>query len=113
MFKNTACLILKVVIGMSIPSISFADEWVGQDKTLHFVVGMGVGVIGNAVDSPKTGCISGAVVGILKEVYDSYHPESHTVSFKDATVTMIGACSSAKLSGVYFGPGWIRYRMSF
>jgi uncharacterized protein YfiM (DUF2279 family) len=92
---------------------SQADEWTGQDKSLHFIAGAGVGIIGNAIDSPKVGCISGFVVGTLKEGYDSLHPESHTVSMKDMLVTALGACTIANVSGLVFGPGWIKYKINF
>jgi uncharacterized protein YfiM (DUF2279 family) len=107
---------LKQIISITTLLVSFssqADEWTGQDKTLHFLAGAGIGFVGNAFDSPKVGCIGGFVVGTLKEGYDSMHQETHTVSMKDMLVTALGACTVANVSGLVFGPGWIKYKINF
>jgi len=106
--------LLSIIMLLSSFSIQASeDEWSGEDKRLHFIAGVGVGFIGNAFDSPKTGCVAGFIVGALKEGYDSLEPKEHTVSIKDIIVTTLGACLTSNVSGFLLGPGWIKYKIVF
>lgn len=69
-----------------------------QDKLLHYIAGQivaGLIFIASAAFFPLwitviLSMIVTVVIGILKEVYDKHHPDTHTADFKDAMATIIG-----------------------
>lgn len=87
------------------------DAWTGQDKRLHFGVGVAVGTAGTLVtENPHIGFALGAAVGAAKELRDR---RGHgTCSFQDFAITALGAAAGAygtawiilpRKSGVFFG----------
>lgn len=69
-----------------------------QDKLLHYIAGQivaGLIFMTSATFFPLwitviLSMVVTVVIGILKETYDKYHPDSHTADFKDAIATIIG-----------------------
>jgi len=91
-----------------------ADEWTGADKGLHAQAGAAVGGISAALSqSPTVGCLASVAVGIGKELFDMQHPDKHTASYKDATVTAIAGCLSAKFTDVVIGPRFLGWKKEF
>lgn len=91
-----------------------ADQWTGADKAKHAQAGAAVGGIGAALSqNPTIGCLASVAVGIGKEVYDAKHPDAHTASFKDAAVTAIAGCLSAKFTDVVIGPRFLGWKKEF
>lgn len=77
------------------------DPWTGPDKVKHLGVGFAVGSsVTLATKRPIVGLLSGAGVGIAKEVYDSRRP-GHVCSIQDAIVTAAGAAAGA------YGTAWV------
>lgn len=90
-----------------------ADEWTGKDKVQHAQAGALIGGIAAAASqSPTVGCLMSAGAGIGKEVWDAHHP-GHDPSAKDAIVTTVAGCLSAKAVGVVIGPRFIGFKKEF
>lgn len=90
------------------------DKWTGKDKALHAQGGAAVGGIGAALSqSPTVGCLASVAVGVGKEMFDMQHPDQHTASFKDAAVTAIAGCLSAKLTDIVIGPRFLGWKKEF
>jgi len=87
---------MKKIILTILLSISVLHAGIESDKVKHIYAGViiygGCVLFGKAIDSDslnyKTCLIPvvGAAVG--KEVYDYYHPESHSAEFMDIAATM-------------------------
>lgn len=91
-----------------------ADEWTGKDKAGHAQAGALIGgIAAAAAQSPTVGCLMAVGAGIAKEAYDTQHPDKHTASYKDATVTAAFGCLAAKFSSLVVGPNRIVFRKEF
>ena len=91
-----------------------ADDWTGKDKAGHAQAGALIGGIAAAASkSPTVGCLFAVGAGIAKEAYDTQHPDKHTASYKDATVTAAFGCLAAKFSSLVVGPNRIWFRKEF
>lgn len=109
MFRNLA---LAGVVGFC--SCAHGDQWTGKDKAGHAQAGALIGSLSAAASkSPAVGCLIAVGAGVAKEAYDTQHPQTHTVSFKDAAVTAAFGCLAAKVSGVFIGPGFIGVKGEF
>lgn len=90
------------------------DKWTGADKALHAQAGAAVGGLGAALSqSPTVGCLASVVVGAGKELFDMQRPAQHTASWKDATVTAVAGCLSAKFTEVVIGPRFLGWKKEF
>lgn len=90
-----------------------ADEWTGKDKAGHAQAGALIGGIAAAASqSPTVGCLMAAGAGLAKELWDSQHP-GHDPSAKDAIVTTVAGCLSAKVVGVVVGPHFVGFKKEF
>jgi len=67
-----------------------------KDKAFHFMGGMGV-AISLGIISLGLGLIAGISVAVAKEVYDSKHPEKHTVDGMDFIATMVGVLTAIEI----------------
>lgn len=90
-----------------------ADEWTGKDKAGHAQAGALIGGIAAASQSPAVGCLFAVGAGIAKEAYDTQHPDKHTASYKDATVTAAFGCLAAKFTSLVVGPNQIIWKKEF
>ena len=72
-----------------------------KDKRLHFAVGLAIGV-GVFILNPYLAFITGCIVAIGKEVYDYFHPDTHTADVTDALVTIAGVALGI------FGTSWFQ-----
>ena len=91
-----------------------ADEWTGADKAKHAQAGAAVGSIGAALSqSPTAGCLLSVASGVGKELFDMQHPDAHTASFKDAAVTAVAGCLSAKFTDIVIGPRFLGWKKEF
>lgn len=62
-----------------------------QDKLYHLLAGVGISFLGAVIfSSVLAGILAACAAGVLKEVWDYYHPEGHTVDVWDALFTMFG-----------------------
>jgi uncharacterized protein YfiM (DUF2279 family) len=103
---------LLIAIAM-LPSLAHADEWAGRDKNLHFVVGAAVGgAVTIATNRRDYGIAAGVAVGLAKEIYDSQHRATHTLSAKDFAVTALGAVAGS-YTGLVIRRQFIGYQTSF
>lgn len=98
-----------LLIGFSLISVkSFADDWTGKDKNLHFLAGASISsLVTVATKDEKIGFISGVAMGLAKEVYDSKNKGD--VSGKDFIVTALGSAIGAKITGLYISSDGIYY----
>ena len=61
------------------------------DKIAHFAGGAFVSAVGYYVlPTPGMAIVVPVVVGLLKEVYDKFHPDKHTVDVWDWVATSAG-----------------------
>jgi uncharacterized protein YfiM (DUF2279 family) len=82
-----------------------SDAWTGQDKALHFMVSMPLGMMGAKLvsdgQSPAEqffyGALLGSLPGLMKETRDIHHRGS-TASYKDMTYNILGASLGAFVS---------------
>lgn len=94
--------------------VAQADDWTGKDKAGHAQAGALIGgIAAAAAQSPTVGCLMAVGAGIAKEAYDTQHPDKHTASYKDATVTAAFGCLAAKFSSLVVGPNRIVFRKEF
>lgn len=94
--------------------VAQADDWTGKDKAQHAQAGALIGgIAAAAAQSPTVGCLMAVGAGIAKEAYDTQHPEKHTASYKDATVTAAFGCLAAKFTSLVIGPNRIWFRKEF
>ena len=70
------------------------------DKRLHFIVGLFLALPLAVMGWPFEGIALAAVVGALKEVWDRFHPLTHTADFFDFAATVFGGMAGA-------GIGWL------
>lgn len=67
-------LILAIMAHGAFTNYAHADEWTGQDKTLHFLGGAAVGAaVTIATNRRDYGLAAGISVGLVKELYDAQH----------------------------------------
>lgn len=98
----------------ALTSMAHADEWTGQDKSLHFIAGAAVGAaVTVATERRDYGIAAGVATGLAKELYDSQHRDRRTPSFKDFAVTAAGAVMGAYVGGVIVGPRFVGYATKF
>jgi hypothetical protein len=64
-----------------------------EDKILHFLAGLVIYSVFYLVN-PVLGLFASILAGVLKEVYDSYHPDQHTTDIMDATATIVGGLTA-------------------
>lgn len=84
----------------------------GNDKAMHLIAGAAVGALTHvATDSKSAGCISGAVVGVGKELFDKSQGKRFNAS--DALVTLAGGCIGAQFAGWTFAPGRVTFSMDW
>jgi hypothetical protein len=91
---------------------------IGLDKVIHFLVGYIIAVHGffAAVmffKIPMIFCLLiglalGIVAGVAKEVYDSFHPEKHTVDPEDALATILGSVAGTVVTVLI---GFVGFRL--
>lgn len=94
--------------------VAQADDWTGKDKAGHAQAGALIGgIAAAAAQSPTVGCLMAAGAGLAKEAYDAQHPDKHTASYKDATVTAAFGCLAAKFTSLVVGPNRIVFRKEF
>ncbi len=94
--------------------VAQADDWIGKDKAGHAQAGALIGGIAAAASqSPTVGFLFAVGAGIAKGAYDSQHPDKHTASGKDATVTAAFGCLAAKFTSLVVGPNRIVFRKEF
>ena len=94
--------------------VAQADDWTGKDKAQHAQAGALIGgIAAAAAQSPTVGCLMAVGAGIAKEAYDTQHPDKHTASYKDATVTAAFGCLAAKFSSLVVGPNRIVFKKEF
>lgn len=90
MNKPSAALVL-ALLACSVQAQA-QDKWVAPDKFLHLAMGTGIAGAGTFVfDDARAGFALGCAAGAAKEIYDRNHPDIHTFSWKDLTVTCLGA----------------------
>jgi hypothetical protein len=63
-----------------------------RDKKLHLIVGLGVGALTMFLTSGNAYYTSLAILlaGVIKEVYDYFNRDKHTVDIYDALYTFLG-----------------------
>jgi hypothetical protein len=63
-----------------------------KDKKLHLIAGAIVAAIVYIASSGSImlSILAAFVIGLLKEIYDAFHPKKHTVDFWDFAVTGLG-----------------------
>lgn len=63
---------------------------IAHDKKLHFIAGAVICLVVGLAVCPVVGFIAAAVVGMVKELYDTAHPETHTADPIDFLATAMG-----------------------
>ena len=67
------------------------ESWITLDKQLHWFGGLILSsIFGLLFQNSFIGLFITCIIGLLKEVYDSFYPDKHTSSMKDFIVTTIG-----------------------
>jgi hypothetical protein len=61
-----------------------------QDKLLHFIVGAAISASFGMAGCPALGIAASLVVGAGKEVFDYFHPATHTADVWDFVATALG-----------------------
>ena len=61
-----------------------------QDKLLHFIVGATISASFGMAGHPAMGVAASLVVGAGKEVFDYFHPATHTTDIWDFVATALG-----------------------
>ena len=69
-----------------------------NDKLKHLIAGFVVAVPFTLVFGIGSGILASVVIGIGKEIYDYFHPESHTADPVDAVATILGGILGAVIS---------------
>lgn len=67
------------------------------DKQAHALAGYAIAVSFGLTVSPALGLAYALVAGVLKEFYDSRHPESHTCDVWDFVATALGGLAGFAL----------------
>lgn len=62
----------------------------GYDKIMHIVCGYAIAITFGLIFGIKFGLIFATVAGALKELYDHFHPETHSVEIADFFATIVG-----------------------
>ena len=62
----------------------------GHDKTLHIMCGYAIAMTFGAIFGIKFGLVLATAAGVLKELYDYFHPETHSVEIADFFATVVG-----------------------
>ncbi len=107
-------LVLAIMAHGAFTNYAHADEWTGQDKTLHFLGGAAVGAaVTIATKRQDYGLAAGIGVGLVKELYDAQHRDKHTPSIKDFVATAAGAALGAYVGGLVVGPRFVGYQTKF
>lgn len=60
------------------------------DKIMHIVCGYAIAITFGLIFRIKFGLVSATVAGALKELYDHFHPETHSVEITDFFATVVG-----------------------
>lgn len=85
---------------IAVATAANADQWTGQDKTIHLAAGAATGALVTGFTKREgLGIAAGCGLGALKEIYDSGHKRTHTPSAKDFGVTCAGAFLGSALTG--------------
>ena len=83
----------KITTMLLLPAIACAE--IPADKIGHFAAGAAAAAaVPIFIDHPKApefGLVTGAVLGIGKEIYDNTKPHKHTCEVKDFLATALGA----------------------
>jgi hypothetical protein len=91
-----------IAVALLLSTSGHADSWTGRDKELHALGGAVAGSLTTlATGNANYGCAVASGLGLAKEIYDSQHKATHTVSAKDFAVTAIAGCLAAA------GTGWV------
>lgn len=62
----------------------------GYDKIMHIVCGYTIAMTFGAIFGIRFGLVFATIVGALKELYDHFHPETHSVEIADLFATVVG-----------------------
>lgn len=62
----------------------------GYDKIMHIVCGYAIAVTFGLIFGIKFSLMFATVAGALKELYDHFHPETHSVEIADFFATVAG-----------------------
>jgi uncharacterized protein YfiM (DUF2279 family) len=114
-FRRLSVAVAFIAVFVATDSIANPEEdsWEGRDKSFHLISGIVIGASVTAyTKSPTKGVLAGVAIGVLKEVSDK-ESESHTASFKDATVTALGAIAGSYVTGLIIVPGAVWYRWTW
>lgn len=86
-----------------------ADDWMAEDKALHFVGGAIAGAVCfqaveyvwpemNPIAKRVVAIIPVIVLGVVKEIADHQDPDDHTSDWKDAAATVAGGMLAIEVS---------------
>lgn len=64
-----------------------------QDKLLHILAGLAIFMVAVPIAGPAWAFVLAGVVGLLKELYDMHHQDSHTPDLLDAVATAAGGAA--------------------
>lgn len=62
----------------------------GYDKIMHIVCGYAIAITFGLIFGIKFGLVFATVAGAFKELYDYFHPETHSVEIADFFATVVG-----------------------
>lgn len=68
---------------------------IALDKRLHACVGFALAFPLALAGYPAEGLALAMTVGCLKEIWDAYHPLTHTADFMDFAATTLGGLAGA------------------
>lgn len=102
--RATLALAVASMLTMTTAQACPNDRLLGADKAQHFATSAALAALGTAATrSEVLGFSLSLGLGVLKEVYDSRHPERHCASIKDIAADAAGAYVGAK------GAGWVLF----
>lgn len=67
------------------------------DKFVHFIAGMIIGLMGCYLLTPRHAILAVMVAAMVKEIYDSRNPDTHTVDGLDFVATVVGGLAGIEL----------------
>ena len=62
----------------------------GYDKIMHIVCGYAIAITFGLIFGIKFGLVFATFAGAFKELYDYFHPETHSVEIADLFATVVG-----------------------
>lgn len=65
------------------------------DKIAHFLIGAVLALALGYLLPPVFGVLASVLAGALKELYDHFHPDTHTVDVMDFVATLAGGCAGS------------------